>query len=80
MRFVLGEAFECIVDRRQAVIAEIRDEGRAGRLRFLDNGQQRWVLWAEFHNMGQWLPIGMKVVQPMEARETHTHRSLNEHR
>lgn len=60
MRFSVGQAFENIVDGRQAVIAEIRDEGRAGRLRFLDNGQQQWVLWAQFHSTGQWLPIGMK--------------------
>ena len=60
MRFAVGQAFENIVDGRQAVIAEIRDEGRAGRLRFLDNGQQQWVLWAQFHNAEQWLPIGMK--------------------
>ena len=73
MRFVIGEAFECIVDRRQAVIAEIRDDGRAGCLRFLDTGQQQWVLWAQFHSMGQWLPIGMKVVPPMEATELLPH-------
>jgi hypothetical protein len=72
MRFVIGEAFECLVDRRQAVIAEVRDDGRAGCLRFLDTGQQQWVLWAQFHSMGQWLPIGMKVVPPMEATKTPT--------
>ena len=60
MRFAVGQAFESITDGRQAVIAEIRDDGRAGRLRFLDNGQQQWVLWAQFHNSQQWLPIGMK--------------------
>jgi hypothetical protein len=60
MRFAIGQAFENIVDSRQAVVAEIRDEGRAGCLRFLDSGEQQWVLWAQFHNTGQWLPIGMK--------------------
>jgi hypothetical protein len=60
MRFAVGQAFENVVDGRQAIIAEIRDDGRAGRLRFLDNDQQQWVLWAQFHNSEQWLPIGMK--------------------
>ena len=57
---LLGRAFENVVDGRQAVIAEIRDEDRAGRLRFLENGQQQWVLWAQFHNTERWIPIGMK--------------------
>ena len=60
MSFAVGQAFESIADGRQAVVAEIRDDGRAGRLRFLDNGQQQWVLWAQFHSGQQWLPIGMK--------------------
>ena len=62
MRFAIGQAFERILDGRQAVIAEVRDEGRAGRLRFLDNGQHQWSLWAQFHNMERWIPIGMKEV------------------
>jgi hypothetical protein len=62
MRFAVGQAFESIADGRQAVIAEIRDDGRAGRLRFLDNGQQQWVLWAQFHNTERWIPIGMREV------------------
>jgi hypothetical protein len=60
MRFAIGQAFENVADGRQAVIAQIRDDGRAGLLRFLDNGQVQWVLWAQFHSGQQWLPIGMK--------------------
>ena len=60
MRSAVGQAFQNVVDGRQAVIAEIRDDGRTGRLRFLDNDQQQWVMWAQFHNVEQWLPIGMK--------------------
>jgi len=60
MSFGVGQAFESIADGRQAVVAEIRDDGRAGRLRFLDNGQQQWVLWAQFLNSEKWIPIGMK--------------------
>jgi hypothetical protein len=62
MRFAVGQAFECIADGRQAVFAEIRDDGRAGLLRFLDNGQMQWVLWAQFHHAARWMPIGMKEV------------------
>ncbi len=60
MRFAVGQAFERVADKRQAVVAQIRDEGRAGLLRFLDNGHEHWVLWAQFHNSQHWLPIGMK--------------------
>ena len=60
MRFAIGQAFESVVNGRQAVVAEIRDDGRAGQLRFLDNGQQQWVLWAQFHHAEEWIPIGMK--------------------
>jgi hypothetical protein len=60
MRFAIGQAFENIADGRQAVIAESRDGGRAGLLRFLDNGQVQWVLWAQFLNSEKWIPIGMK--------------------
>ena len=67
MRFAVGQTFECTVDGRQAVISEIREDGRVGRLRFLDTGQQQWVLWAQFHNTGKWLAIGMKELQPTNA-------------
>jgi hypothetical protein len=60
MRFAVGQAFERIVDKRQAVIADVRDGGRAGLLRFLDNGQAQWILCAQFHTGEQWLPIGMR--------------------
>ena len=60
MRFAVGQAFERFADKRQAVVTQIRDGGHAGLLRFLDNGHEHWVLWAQFHNSQQWLPIGMK--------------------
>jgi hypothetical protein len=59
MRFAVGQAFESAVTGRQAVVTETRDDGHAGHLRFLDNGQT-WVLWAQFLHEGEWLPIGMK--------------------
>jgi hypothetical protein len=60
MRFAVGQAFESAVSGRQAVVTETRDDGHAGQLRFLDNGQKQWVLWAQFLQAGEWLPIGMK--------------------
>lgn len=60
MRFAVGQAFQRVTDRRQAVIAQIRDDGRAGLLRYVDTGHAQWVLWPQFHNAEQWLPIGMK--------------------
>jgi hypothetical protein len=41
-------------DGRQAVVAEIRNDGREGLLRFRDDGHQEWFLWAEFHQAGKW--------------------------
>ncbi len=69
MRFVVGQAFESALNGRQAVISETRDEGRAGKLRFLDNGQQQWVLWAQLHHAGEWMPIGMKDTAAAAAEE-----------
>ena len=60
MRFAVGQAFESAVSGRQAVVTETRDDGHAGHLRFLDNGQKQWVLWAQLLHEGEWLPIGMK--------------------
>ena len=67
MRFSVGQAFECAVDGRQAVISEIREDGRVGRLRFLDSGQTQWVFWAQFHNTGKWLAMGMREVPATET-------------
>ena len=32
MRFAVGQAFERVADKRQAVVTQIRDEGHAGLL------------------------------------------------
>jgi hypothetical protein len=45
------------MDDRQAVVAQVRDEGRAGLLRFLDDGHEEWFLWVEFHQAGKWKQI-----------------------
>jgi hypothetical protein len=69
MRFAVGQAFKCTVDGGQAVISEIRDDGRSGRLHFLDNSQQQWVFWAQFHNTGKWLAMGMRELGSTETAE-----------
>lgn len=68
MRFVVGQAFESAVSGRQAVVAETRDGGHAGHLRFLDSGQQQWFLWAQFLHAGEWMPIGMKDASKAEQQ------------
>ena len=60
MRFAVGQVFQSAVSCRQAVVAEIRDGGHAGLLRFVDNDQKQWALWAQFLNAGEWMPIGMR--------------------
>jgi hypothetical protein len=54
MRFEVGQAFKCTTDNRQAVVTQVRDDGRAGLLRFLDDGHEEWLLWAEFHQAAKW--------------------------
>jgi hypothetical protein len=44
MRFAVGQAFESAVTGRQAVVTETRDDGHAGHLRFLDNGQKQFFM------------------------------------
>jgi len=46
MRFAVGQAFERVADKKQAVVTQIRDGGHAGLLRLLDNGHEYLVLWA----------------------------------
>ena len=57
MRFSVGQSYECKADGRKAVVTETRDEGRAGLLRFLDDGHAEWFLWAQLHQAGQWQQV-----------------------
>jgi hypothetical protein len=60
MRFHVGEAYESQTEQgvRKAVVADTRDDGRAGLLRFVDSGEQEWFLWQELHQAGKWRRIG----------------------
>lgn len=54
MRFSVGQAYECQTNGRKAVVAEIRNDGREGLLRFLDDGHEEWFLRAGLHQAGLW--------------------------
>jgi hypothetical protein len=54
MRFKVGEVYRCADDEMTAVVAEVRDDGRAGLLRFTGTGTEEWLLWAELHQAGKW--------------------------
>jgi hypothetical protein len=54
MRFHVGEVYELTDGSRTAVVSAIRDDGRAGRLRFGDTGTEEWFIWQELHQAGQW--------------------------
>ena len=43
MRFKIGQAYECIDNGRKAVVAQTREDGREGLLRFLDTGAEEMV-------------------------------------
>jgi hypothetical protein len=64
MRFVVGQAFESVMDGRQVVVAGVRDEGRAGLLRFLYYGHEQWALWAQFLN-SDWDERGRQLRRPL---------------
>jgi hypothetical protein len=53
MRFEVGQAYESKDGQHQAVVIEIRSEGREGLLRNY-GGRAEWFLWAELHQAGQW--------------------------
>jgi hypothetical protein len=59
MRFAVGETYEGDFPGgvRRAVVLEIMDEGRKGKLRFTDNGEEFTTLWAELHQAGKWRRI-----------------------
>jgi hypothetical protein len=54
MRFGLGQVFECSEDGRQAIVTQVRNEGREGLLRFIEIGTEEWFLWVELHQAGKW--------------------------
>jgi hypothetical protein len=54
MHFEVGQAYECIEDGRSAVVAQTRNDGREGLLRFLETGTEEWVVWVELHQGGNW--------------------------
>jgi hypothetical protein len=58
MRFKIGQVYERSTDGAQAVIIDVRSEGRQGRLRFLHDRREQWFLWAQLHQFGAWRLLG----------------------
>jgi hypothetical protein len=59
MRFAVGETYEGDFPggAGRAVVVEAMDDGRKGKLRFTDNGEEFTTLWAELHQAGKWCRI-----------------------
>jgi hypothetical protein len=51
MRFAVGQAYESVDGKNQAVVTQIRDDGRAGLLR-INGGREEWFIKRE---NGAWL-------------------------
>jgi hypothetical protein len=58
MRFIIGQVYECIDDGRQAVVVDIKSDGRVGLLRFLGPGIDEWFIWHELHQAGKLRLLG----------------------
>jgi hypothetical protein len=54
MCFAVGQVYECVDNGRQAVVGQVREDGRVGLLRFLDTSWGEWFLWQELHQAGEW--------------------------
>jgi hypothetical protein len=54
MPFEKGQAYVCIQDGRRAVVADTKDDGRSGLLRFGDTGAEEWFLWEPFYHAAKW--------------------------
>jgi hypothetical protein len=56
MRFTTGEIYEGYFPQgpRRAAVEQTWDDGRMGKLRFADNGEELTVLWVELHQAGKW--------------------------
>lgn len=56
MRFYLGEVYETSspAGTRQAVVVEIKDGGRQGKLRFVDTEEEHAFVWGDLHRTAEW--------------------------
>jgi len=54
MPFEKGQVYVCIQDGRRAVVADTKDDGRSGLLRFGDTGAEEWFLWEPFYHAAKW--------------------------
>jgi len=58
MRFELGQVYECVDNGKQAIVVQVRSEGREGLLRFADSSAEEWFISADFHQTGKWRLLG----------------------
>jgi hypothetical protein len=57
MSFQRGEAYRHTDGKRTAIVIDVRDDGRAGLLRYSDTGEEEWHLWDGFQQAGRWIRI-----------------------
>ncbi len=62
VRFFVGEVYEAMFESgaRRAIVEQIWDDGRRGRLRFLDNEELFESRWMELHQAGKWHRIAIQ--------------------
>ena len=63
MRFYLGQVYEGKFEQgaRRAAVAQTRDNGRAGLLRFLDTNDEEWFGWQQLHHDSKWRRVDADV-------------------
>jgi hypothetical protein len=55
MPFSVGQIYQCIEKgSREAVVSELKSDGREGLLRFSDTGTEEWFVWDDFDQAGKW--------------------------
>jgi hypothetical protein len=55
MGFSIGQIYQCAeVGSREAIVSEVRSDGREGLLRFTDTGTEEWFVWDELSQAGKW--------------------------
>ena len=56
MRFYLGQVFQHVYSKQEAVITEIRDHGRMALLRSTGAIDEEWVSLEDVSDAGEWRP------------------------
>jgi hypothetical protein len=51
---------------RQAVVGQVREDGRVGLLRFLDTSWGEWFIWQELQQAGEWRMLTGRQLAPRD--------------